>query len=200
MKLSGQVCKRSAGRAINPLPARPMRPKSKKTSPKKSASSTRRGWEVAGICVLLVNLVFIVFGQTIRFGFINYDDSEYVYNNPMVLRGISLSGIGWAFTHVVSAHWHPLTVIFLMLDAQMFGLWAGGYHLVNVSLHAACVVFLFLMLLEMTGALWRSGFVAAVFAIHPLRAESVVWISECKDVLSGMFFMLTLWAYVRYAR
>src|SRR5580658_9745169 len=177
-----------------------MRPKYKKTTTKKSSSPIRRDWEAAGICVLLVTLVFIVFGQTIRFGFINYDDSEYVYNNPMVLRGISLSGIGWAFTHVVSGHWHPLTVIFLMLDAQMFGLWAGGYHLVNVLLHAAYAVLLFLMLLEMTGALWRSGFVAAVFAIHPLRAESVVWISERKDVLSGVFFMLTLGAYIRYAR
>jgi Flp pilus assembly protein TadD len=87
-----------------------------------------------------------------------------------------------------------------MLDCQVYGLWAGGHHLTNVFLHAACAVLLFLMLLDMTGALWRSGFVAAVFAIHPLRVESVAWVSELKDVLSGVFFMLTLWAYLRYTR
>ncbi len=114
--------------------------------------------------------------------------------------GLTLAGVKWAFTHVLVGHWHPLTVIVLMLDRQLFGFWAGGYHLVNIALHAACVVLLFCALLEMTGAIWRSAFVAALFAIHPLRVESVVWVSECKDVLSGLFFMLTLLAYVRYAR
>ncbi len=145
-------------------------------------------------------MVGIVFGQTVGYGFINFDDLQYVYENPMVLNGLGLSGIGRAFTHVVSQHWHPLTMIVLMTDYQLFGLWAGGYHLVNILLHAAAVIFLFLLLREMTGATWRSAFVAAVFAIHPLRVESVAWVSECKDVLSGMFFMLTLWAYVRYVK
>jgi tetratricopeptide (TPR) repeat protein len=162
--------------------------------------SPRRAWKATGVCILPAVLVFIAFGQTMRFGFVNYDDPEYVYSNPMVSKGISLAGVGWAFTHVVSWHWHPLTVIVLMLESSLFGMSPGSFHLVNVSIHAACAVFLFLMLLEMTGALWRSVFVAAVFAIHPLRAESVAWISECKDVLSGMFFMLTLWSYVRFAR
>ncbi len=160
----------------------------------------RRAWKAAGICILLAALVFVVFGQTMHFGFVNYDDPEYVYSNPMVSKGLSLAGVGWAFTHAVSWHWHPLTVILLMLESKFFGSSPGGFHLVNVSLHAACVVFLFLMLSEMTGALRRSAFVAAVFAIHPLRVESVAWVSECKDVLSGIFFMLSLWAYVRYAR
>jgi len=116
------------------------------------------------------------------------------------LKGLSPAGVGWAFTHVVNGHWHPLTVMVLMLDSQIFGRWAGGFHLVNISLHAMGVMLLFLLLFEMTGAMWRSAFVAAVFAIHPLRAESVAWVSECKDVLSGVFFMLTVRAYVRYAR
>ncbi len=163
-------------------------------------NSARRHWEVAGICVLLVGIVFIAFGQTIHFGFVNVDDPEYVYKNPMVLNGISPAGIVWAFTHVVSHHWHPITMMSLMLDCQLFGSWAGGHHLVNVLLHAAGAVLLCLVLLKMTGALWRSAFVAAVFAIHPLRVESVAWISERKDVLSGVFFMLTLWAYASYAR
>ncbi len=162
--------------------------------------SLQRRLKIAAICIVLVALVFIVFGQTIHFGFINFDDDQYVYENQNILKGPSLSGIGWAFTHVLNGHWHPLTAIVLMLQARFFGTWAGGYHIVNTSLHAACAVLLFLMLLEMTGALWRSAFVAALFAIHPLRAESVAWVSECKDVLSGVFFMLTLWAYARYAR
>ena len=96
--------------------------------------------------------------------------------------------------------WHPLTWLSHMADCQAFGLWAGGHHLTNVALQAAAAVLLFLALREMTGKLWRSAFVAAVFAIHPLRVESVAWIAERKDVLSGVFFMLTLWAYARYAR
>jgi Flp pilus assembly protein TadD len=160
----------------------------------------RRRWLVAVICAVLVVLVLVVFGQTAGYGFVNFDDSAYVYQNPAVSRGLSLEGIGWAFTHVHAANWHPLTTILHMLDCQMYGLWAGGHHLTNVLLHAACAVLLFLLLLEMTGKMWRSGFVAAVFAIHPLRVESVAWVSELKDVLSGVFFILTLWAYARYAR
>jgi len=159
-----------------------------------------RSWERAGICAVLVILVLMVFGQTVRHGFLNFDDNQYVYENPSVTKGITLDNIGWAFTHVHAANWHPLTTMSHMLDCQFYGLWAGGHHLTNVLLHAAAAVLLFLMLLEMTGALWRSGFVAAVFAIHPLRVESVAWVAERKDVLSGVFFMLTLWAYARYAR
>jgi tetratricopeptide (TPR) repeat protein len=157
-------------------------------------------WKVAGVCASLAILVFIVFGQTVGHGFLNYDDHDYVYQNPVILRGLSFENIGWAFTHVHSANWHPLTTILHMLDCQMYGLWAGGHHLTNVLLHAACAVCLFLLLLQMTGAIWRSAFVAALFAIHPLRVESVAWVSELKDVLSGLFFMLTLAAYTRYAR
>ena len=111
-----------------------------------------------------------------------------------------MGGADAAFTHSLVGNWHPLTSISLMLDAQIFGLNPGGYHFTNVLLHTIGVLLLFFALRQMTGAVWRSAFVAALFAIHPLRAESVVWISERKDVLSGVFFFLALLAYVRYAR
>jgi len=153
-----------------------------------------------GICTGLAALVFIVFGQTARFGFVNLDDANYVYQNPIVKNGLSPGGIQWAFTHVLVGHWHPLTTIAFMVDCQLFGVWAGGHHMVNVLLHATTAALLFLALQKLTGAIWRCAFVAAVFAIHPSRAESVAWVSELKDVLSGVFFMLTLLAYVRYVR
>ena len=155
---------------------------------------------VFGVCVFLLGAIWMVFGQTLGHGFVNYDDEEYVYGNPQVIHGLSLKGIEWAFTHRVTANWHPLTVMSHMLDCQFYGLNAGGHHLTNLLLHAATAILLFLVLREMTGSLWRSAFVAAVFAIHPLRVESVAWVSERKDVLSGLFFVLTLGAYVRYVR
>jgi tetratricopeptide (TPR) repeat protein len=157
-------------------------------------------WTVAGVCIFLAAIVWVVFGQTLGHGFVNYDDSLYVYENPTVIRGLNLKGIEWAFTHVVCANWHPVTMMSHMLDCQWYGLNAGGHHLTNVLLHTSAVILLFLVLRQMTGAPWRSAFVAAVFAIHPLRVESVAWVAERKDVLSGLFFMLTLWAYARYAQ
>jgi tetratricopeptide (TPR) repeat protein len=130
----------------------------------------------------------------------NYDDQKYVYDNPVVQQGLTWKGLRWALTFGEIGHWHPLTWLSHMADCQIYGLWAGGHHLTNVALHTLSTVLLFLVLRSMTGALWRSAFVAAVFAVHPLRAESVAWIAERKDVLSGMFFMLTLWAYARYAK
>jgi len=156
-------------------------------------------WRVPAVCLALAAITFAVFGQTAGFGFVNYDDGKYVYDNPMVARGLTLKGAAWALTCGEIGHWHPLTWLTHMADCQVYGLWAGGHHLTNVALQAAAAVLLFLALREMTGSLWRSAFVAGVFAIHPLRAESVAWIAERKDVLSGVFFMLTLWAYARYA-
>lgn len=153
-----------------------------------------------GVCIFLVTITWLVFGQTLGHGFINYDDPSYVYENPVVKSGLTLPGIGWAFTHSHGANWHPLTSISHMLDCQFYGLKAGGHHFTNVLLHTVAVLLLFFLLIQMTGALWRSAFVAAVFAIHPLHVESVAWVAERKDVLSGVFFMLTLIAYVRYAR
>ena len=154
---------------------------------------------MAAVCIVLVLAVLAVFGQTAGFEFVDYDDNIYVYENPVVAKGLTLKGAVWALTYGEIGHWHPLTWLTHMADCQVYGLWAGGHHLTNVALHAAAAVLLFLALREMTGSLWRSAFVAAVFAIHPLRVESVAWIAERKDVLSGVFFMLTLWAYARYA-
>jgi hypothetical protein len=149
-------------------------------------------WPVVCVCVFLVLAVLAVFGQTAGFGFVNYDDNLYVYENSQVTRGLSWDGVVWAFTHAECSLYHPLTMISLRLDYQLHGLHAGGYHLANVLIHTASVVLLFLILRRMTGALWRSAFVAAVFAIHPLRVESVAWVAERKDVLATLFFMLTV--------
>jgi len=157
-------------------------------------------WTILGICLALAAVTLAVFGQTLRYEFVNYDDDAYVYDNPAVTGGLTFRGIGAAFTHRSAENWDPLTTISHMLDCQLYGLKAGGHHLTNVLLHAATAILLFLVLRRMTGAIWRSAFVAAVFAIHPLRVESVAWVTERKDVLSGLFFMLTLWAYVRYVR
>src|SRR5208282_5015428 len=155
---------------------------------------------VLGVCLFLAGAVWVVFGQTLHHGFVNYDDAVYIADNPAVLGGLSLKGIGWAFTHNVNVNWTPLTVISHMLDCQFYGLQAGGHHFTSVLLHMASVIVLFLVLKKMTAALWRSAFVAAVFAIHPLHVESVAWIAERRDVLSGLFFMLTLGAYAGYVR
>jgi tetratricopeptide (TPR) repeat protein len=151
------------------------------------------------ICVGLVALIWIVFGQTIRAGFINYDDNTYVYENPIVAAGLHIKGVVWAFSAFHATNWHPLTWISHMLDCQVFGLRPAGHHFTNVLLHTFTAVLLFLVWRQMTGAVWPSALVAALFAIHPLRVESVAWISERKDVLSGLFFVATLGAYTRYA-
>jgi tetratricopeptide (TPR) repeat protein len=152
------------------------------------------------ICLGLALVVGVVFGQTLGYEFVNYDDAVYVYENAQVSQGLSLRGIEWAFTYGNIGHWHPLTWLSHMLDCQFYGLNPGGHRLTNILLHTATTILLFLVLRRMTGFLWRSAFVAAVFAIHPLRVESVAWVAERKDVLSAFFFMLTLWAYVRYVR
>jgi tetratricopeptide (TPR) repeat protein len=157
-----------------------------------------RSGTVIIIVSCLVAITLIVFGQTIRHDFVNYDDDTYVYQNPQVLHGLTIPGCIWAFTHSHSANWHPLTWISHMLDCQVWGLRPGGHHLTSVLLHAVAAVLLFIVLRRMTGALWRSAFVAALFAVHPLHVESVAWIAERKDVLSGVFFLLTLIAYVYY--
>jgi protein O-mannosyl-transferase len=161
---------------------------------------TNRRWLTIGACIFLAVLTWIVFGQTLGHDFVNYDDPKYVYENTKITSGLSISGIGWAFTHIHSENWHPLTTISHMLDCQLYGLKAGGHHFTNALLHAIAVILLFLTLQHMTGEFWRSAFVAVVFAIHPLHVESVAWIAERKDVLSGVFFMLTLLAYVNYVR
>ena len=133
-----------------------------------------------------------------HFDFVEYDDPEYVAENPAVRNGITSDGLAWSVVDAHAANWHPVTWISHMLDCQLFGVQPGAHHLVNALLHAVNTALLFLLLRRMTGAFWRSALVAGLFAWHPLRVESVAWISERKDVLSGCFFLLTLWAYVKY--
>ncbi|PYL75200.1 MAG: hypothetical protein DMF27_12735 [Verrucomicrobia bacterium] len=165
-----------------------------------------RRWLRLGICISLAVLTWVVFGQLLQYDFINYDDPRYVYENTNITNGLTIGGIAWAFTHIHSMNWHPLTTISHMLDCQLYGLKPGAHHFTNVLLHSIVAILLLLVLQRMTGgpsgsgSIWRSAFVAAVFAIHPLRVESVAWIAERKDVLSGVFFMLTLLTYFRYVR
>ena len=144
--------------------------------------------------------VWIVFGQTRHYEFVNFDDDVYVFQNPPVTAGLTQHSLVWAFTHVDHANYHPLTSISHMADYQLFGSNAGGHHATNVILHAATAICLFLVLFGMTGEMWCAAFVAFLFALHPLRAESVAWVAERKDVLSGFFFVLMFGAYTHYIR
>ena len=158
------------------------------------------------IFAALIAITWAVFGQTVGHEFVNFDDPNYVSENPQIHAGLNWQSILWAFTHVHSHNWHPLTTMSHMLDWQLFGAKPGAHHFVNALLHSATAVLLFFLLAQLTrspgrtGTIWSSAFVAAVFAIHPLHVESVAWISERKDVLSGLFFVLTLLAYLYYTR
>jgi hypothetical protein len=152
------------------------------------------------VCVFLSVIVWLVFAQTLGHDFINFDDDKYVYENAEVSRGLTLDGFKWLLTHSHASLWHPLTTLSHMVDCQIYGLRPAGHHFTNVLLHNIAAVLLFLVFAQMTGRVWPSAFVAAIFAIHPMRVESVAWVAERKDVLSGVFLMLTLAAYTRYAR
>ena len=152
------------------------------------------------LCLALIALVFVPYAQVAWHEFVVCDDDDYVTANRQVQAGLTWEGVRWAFSTFHASNWHPLTWLSHMLDCQLFGLDSGAHHLVNVGFHAANAVLLFLALRMMTGALWRSAAVAALFALHPLRVESVAWVSERKDVLAGFFWMLTLLSYAWYAR
>ena len=183
MRDRGEIAKTSKGR----LPVRSHSP----------AQSERV--KAGLVCVLLVILVWIVFGQTLGHEFINYDDEQYVTENAHVLNGLNWSDVKWAFTTGHTGYSHPVTWLTHQLDCQLYGTWAGGHHLTSLIIHSVNVLLLFLLFWRMTRELWPSAFVAALFAIHPLHVESVAWVAERKDVLSGLFFLLTLHAYVAYA-
>jgi Flp pilus assembly protein TadD len=150
------------------------------------------------IAAALALLAVAVFWQVLGHPFVNLDDGDYVTTNPVVLGGLSKSGLVWAFSTMHSTNWHPLTWLSHMVDVELFGLNPRGHHLTSLLLHALNSSLLFLLLSRMTGANWPSAFVAAAFAVHPLRVESVAWIAERKDVLGGLFWILTMGAYVRY--
>jgi Flp pilus assembly protein TadD len=166
---------------------------------KPSGRSTRFGSFVV-ICFALILVNLVIYEQVRNHDFVNWDDDLYVTANRHVLEGLSWPGVRWAFTTGQDANWHPLTWIAHMADVQLFGVTPGSHHVMNVVLHIANTILLFVVLFEMTGALGRSAFVAGLFASHPLHVESVAWISERKDVLSTLFWMLTLWAYARFVR
>jgi tetratricopeptide (TPR) repeat protein len=150
------------------------------------------------IIILLIVLTLAIYWQIQNAEFIYLDDNAYVYDNLHVQMGLSIESMKWAFTTMDAGFWHPLTWLSLMLDYHLFGLNPGGFHWTNLLLHIISTVLLFLVLSRMTGSLWRSGFVAALFALHPLHVESVAWIAERKDVLSAVFWMLTMYAYLAY--
>ncbi|HNY50361.1 MAG TPA: tetratricopeptide repeat protein [Smithella sp.] len=150
------------------------------------------------VYIFLTVAALAVFGQVHQFDFINIDDDVYVTNNLNVQSGIHPEGIRWAFTTTCAEFWHPLTWLSLMLDYQLYGLNPGGYHITNLIFHILSTLLLFWLLNRMTGEIWKSAFVAALFTIHPLHVESVAWIAERKDVLSAFFWMLTLCLYVYY--
>src|SRR5437762_3986724 len=152
--------------------------------------------------LILLGLAIVTFGiyaQVIGHHFITFDDPTYIQDNPMVNRGVTRSGLAWAFTTFYAGNWHPLTWISHMIDCQFFGMLAGGHLLVNALIHAANTLLVFWFLLRTTHARWSSALVAALFALHPLHVESVAWASERKDTLSTFFGLLSLIAYVRYA-
>jgi tetratricopeptide (TPR) repeat protein len=151
------------------------------------------------ICLFLVLSTLVVYWPVTGHQFVNYDDTDYVTENSYVQAGLSAKGLAWVWHSDVARNWHPVTMLSHMLDCQLYGLRPGGHHLTNLLFHVANTLLLFLLLRNMTGALWRSGAVAALFALHPLHVESVAWVAERKDVLSTFFFLLTLWAYARYA-
>ncbi|HEV3148311.1 MAG TPA: tetratricopeptide repeat protein [Chthoniobacterales bacterium] len=161
-------------------------------------STTTFGRNDLFIAFGLVAVTLTVYAQVMSHQFIILDDNRYIRENPMVNRGLTLTGIAWAFTTFHAANWHPLTWLSHMLDSQIFGLNAGGHLLVNALIHASNTVLLFLFLRRVTGAKWQSAIVAALFALHPLHVESVAWAAERKDTLSTFFGLLSLVAYARY--
>jgi tetratricopeptide (TPR) repeat protein len=152
------------------------------------------------VCLGLAVATLAVFGGVRNHEFITYDDDAYVTNNRHVQAGLTWKGVIWSLTTTQASNWHPLTWLSHMLDCQIYGLQAGGHHLTTLLLHIVNALLLFLVLEQMTGAMWRATVVAALFALHPLHVESVAWVAERKDVLSTLFWMMTMWAYVRYVK
>jgi tetratricopeptide (TPR) repeat protein len=161
--------------------------------------SVNNKWRTGAACVALAAATLAVFGGAMLCKFVNYDDPAYITSNLDLRHGLTLRSVEWAFTTGAASNWHPLTWLSHLADVEFFGMEPAWHHLTSVLLHTINGVLLFLILRRTTGAFWRSAFVAALFALHPMRVESVAWVSERKDVLSTMFWMLTVWAYVRYA-
>jgi protein O-mannosyl-transferase len=150
------------------------------------------------VALALAAACIAVYAPAVRCEFLNYDDNGYITDNPTVRAGLTPNGVRWAFTELRWFYWQPLTWLSHMLDCQIFGLHPAGHHVVSIAFHIANVLLLLAILLRLTGAFWRSAAAAAIFGLHPLRAESVVWIAERKDLLSGVLFLGAIWLYLRY--
>jgi protein O-mannosyl-transferase len=151
------------------------------------------------VAVALFTITLLVFARAWPHEFLNYDDPDYVTANPHVKAGLTAASVRWAFSTSDISYWHPLTWLSHMADWQVFGANPHGHHATSVVFHALNALLAFIVLRRLTGAVWASAFVAAIFALHPLRAESVGWIAERKDVLSGFFWLAAIWAYARYS-
>lgn len=162
-----------------------------------SAAGPQTAW-IRSIAIGLIVLGVVVWARVYTLGFLTYDDPDYVTGNPHVLGGLTWQNMRWALTSTESANWFPLTWMSHMVDVTLFGVDSAAHHLVNAALHITATVLLFLLFVRMTQAVWRSAFVAFAFGFHPLHVESVAWVAERKDVLSGLFCVLTLWSYVHY--
>jgi tetratricopeptide (TPR) repeat protein len=163
---------------------------------------SKRSWFYSNLAVwiglFLIVITFATYWPVMHYGFVNFDDNAYISENPYVRAGLTIEGVSWAFTNTYANFWHPLTWLSLILDTEFYGFTPRGYHLTNLLLHAANALVLFVIFSRMTGNLWRSGFIAALFALHPLHVESVAWVAQRKDVLSTFLWLLTLWSYIRY--
>ncbi|HXC50073.1 MAG TPA: tetratricopeptide repeat protein [Candidatus Limnocylindrales bacterium] len=168
--------------------------------PRAPAARPGVSFQRVAVVAAIVFAVLALYAPVRNYPFINLDDNEYVTDNPFVRTGLSGENVEWALTAFHSGHWHPLTWLSLMADCQWSGTAPGALHLVNALLGAAAAALLFLWVESATGCFWRSAFVAALFALHPLRVESIAWVAARKDVLSGLFLMLAVWAWVAYAK
>jgi Flp pilus assembly protein TadD len=188
---------RSRGRnAVRAARPRALESPSSESSKNTEHATTRTLW----VSLALVAIILIVYGSSWSHEFTDYDDPDYVTENPHVTGGLTAANVSWAFTTAHAANWHPVTWLSHMADVSIYGVSPRGHHVTNVLLHIAGTLMLFLTLHKMTSALGRSAFVAGLFAVHPLHVESVAWVAERKDVLGGLFWMLTIWAYAAYVR
>ena len=177
--------------------SRPVRRKTGDAAPRSQQGDQWRTW---ALCLLLAVVVFAVYFPALRHPFVIYDDVDYVSQNRQVQQGLTLETFRWALTSMQFSNWHPLTWMSHALDCELFGLDAGGHHFTSLLLHAIDAVILFLLLSRMTGKIGRSLMVAGLFGLHPVNVESVAWVAERKTVLSMLFLLLALWAYLWYAR
>jgi tetratricopeptide (TPR) repeat protein len=178
----------------------PSAPTVKKAATAKMPTLPTGNRPVIWIALGLVAINLFVYAQVWNYSFVNFDDPDYVFQNPYITAGLTAQGVVWALTTQLQANWHPLTWLSHMLDAQIYGLNPGGHHITSVLFHILNSILLFWVFYRASKAVARSAFVAAVFAVHPLHVESVAWVSERKDVLSTFFALLTIWAYMEYVR